>query len=246
MTLADKLDAEAAATDFETPQDAATEATATEKTQDPNTDLTTNVKALPKRLESDERGVLIGSSLEEEYRLAKAYSASGLMPKALNTTEKVLVALQICRELNLPPMQSVGKIMVIGGAPALFGDLPLALVKRSGLLRTMKEEFVDDGKGGVLAAICCVVRRGEDVPVSRTFSVSDARTAGLWNKPGPWTQYPKRMLQMRARSWALKDVFPDVLGGVGIVEWDETNAPDPEKNLATTLNETFLDAEVQS
>ncbi|MBX7147365.1 MAG: hypothetical protein K1X44_08690, partial [Alphaproteobacteria bacterium] len=31
---------------------------------------------------------------------------------------------------------------------------------------------------------------------------------------GPWTQYPDRMLQMRARSFALRDVFPDILLGL--------------------------------
>src|SRR5690606_39168844 len=35
---------------------------------------------------------------------------------------------------------------------------------------------------------------------------------------GPWTQYPKRMRQMRARAFALRDVFPDVLRGMPIAE----------------------------
>jgi len=45
-----------------------------------------------------------------------------------------------------------------------------------------------------------------------------AKTAGLLGKQGPWTQYPRRMMQMRARSWALRDVFPDVLRGMPIAE----------------------------
>lgn len=36
----------------------------------------------------------------------------------------------------------------------------------------------------------------------------------LWGKSGPWQQYPKRMLQMRARGFALRDKFADVLGGL--------------------------------
>ncbi|GIV50961.1 MAG: hypothetical protein KatS3mg038_1482 [Candidatus Kapaibacterium sp.] len=50
------------------------------------------------------------------------------------------------------------------------------------------------------------------------FRVKDAKLAGLWAKPGPWQQFPHRMLQMRARSWALRDTFPDVLRGVVAAE----------------------------
>jgi len=44
----------------------------------------------------------------------------------------------------------------------------------------------------------------------------------LWDKcgrngaPGPWQQYPDRMLQARARSFALRDTFPDVLLGLSM------------------------------
>jgi hypothetical protein len=37
-------------------------------------------------------------------------------------------------------------------------------------------------------------------------------------KQGPWGQYPKRMRQMRARAFALRDVFPDVLRGLPVAE----------------------------
>lgn len=48
--------------------------------------------------------------------------------------------------------------------------------------------------------------------------MEDARKAGLAGKQGPWTSYPKRMRQMRARAFALRDVFPDVLRGMPVAE----------------------------
>tara|TARA_R110002020_G_scaffold37892_1_gene114463 strand:- start:30 stop:494 length:465 start_codon:yes stop_codon:yes gene_type:complete len=45
-----------------------------------------------------------------------------------------------------------------------------------------------------------------------------AKKAKLWGKPGPWTQYPARMLQVRARAMALRDQFADVLSGIHIGE----------------------------
>ena len=48
--------------------------------------------------------------------------------------------------------------------------------------------------------------------------MADAKRAGLAGKSGPWTQYPRRMLQMRARGFALRDAFPDLLRGLVTAE----------------------------
>ncbi|MNR13270.1 hypothetical protein D3C85_1296650 [compost metagenome] len=87
----------------------------------------------------------------------------------------------------------------------------IALVRSSPLCEYIYE--TDDGE----TATCRVKRRGEEEQV-RTFSMTDAKLAGLLGKQGPWTQYPKRMRQMRARSFALRDVFPDVLKGMPVAE----------------------------
>jgi hypothetical protein len=59
--------------------------------------------------------------------------------------------------------------------------------------------------------------------------MEDAKRAGLAGKQGPWQQYPKRMLQMRARAFALRDVFPDVLRGVYVAE-EAADMP-PERDM---------------
>lgn len=65
----------------------------------------------------------------------------------------------------------------------------------------------------------CEAKRFGDAPVLRTFSVADAKRAKLWNKDQtPWITYPQRMLQMRARSWALRDTFADILKGIAVRE----------------------------
>lgn len=55
--------------------------------------------------------------------------------------------------------------------------------------------------------------------------------AGLANKGGPWKMFPKRMLQMRARGYAIRDAFPDILNGIITREEAEdyvTASPVPE------------------
>jgi len=122
-----------------------------------------------------------------------------------------MIAVQMGSELGLAPMQAIQNIAVINGRPSVWGDAMLALVKASPVCDDVIETF--EGEGDSLVAICVAKRKGK-APVESRFSVDDAKAAGLWGKSGPWQQYRRRMLQMRARGFALRDAFPDVLKGL--------------------------------
>ena len=122
-----------------------------------------------------------------------------------------LIAMQWGSELGLKPLQSLQNLAVINGRPALWGDAVIALVMASPVCEYVTED--DDGH----TATCRVKRKGAPEQ-TRTFSMDDAQKAGLAGKQGPWSQYPKRMRQMRARAFALRDVFPDVLRGMPVAE----------------------------
>ncbi len=155
---------------------------------------------------------LTPSSLAEAMEFAGMMSKSSIVPKDYqNNPGNILVAIQWGMEIGLQPLQSMQSIAVINGRPSIWGDAMLALVRSSGLLEAINEEVTD------LKAVCTIKRRGEQ-EVVREFSIQDAKQAGLSGKQGPWAQYPKRMLQMRARAFALRDVFPDVLRGVHVAE----------------------------
>jgi hypothetical protein len=155
---------------------------------------------------------LTPQSIDEALRMAEIMSKASIVPKDYQGNPgNILVAIQWGAEIGLPPLQAMQNLAVINGRPALWGDAVIALVRGSGLLDSINEEITAD------VATCTVKRRGEP-PAIRSFSVEDAKRAGLYGKQGPWQQYPKRMLQMRARAWALRDVFPDVLRGVHVAE----------------------------
>ena len=162
--------------------------------------------------EQKQQFTLAPQTIEEALKFAEMLSKSNLVPKDFQgNSGNILVAVQWGAELGLQPMQSMQNIAVINGRPSLWGDSVIALVKASPLCEYVIEEVTDNG------ATCKVKRKGELEQV-RYFTVDDAKKANLWGKQGPWSQYPKRMLQMRARSWALRDVFPDVLRGMPIAE----------------------------
>lgn len=125
-------------------------------------------------------------------------------------------------ELQIPPFLAMSNIAVINGRPTMWGDLMLGLVHRSGALEDIQEFFVK-GENGDLTAICQVKRRGKSV-TERKFSRKDADRARLTTKKGPHQDYPKRMLQLRARGFALRDAFPDVLTGLHVREVAEEDA----------------------
>lgn len=159
---------------------------------------------------------IVPTTMDEAYRLAKAICLAGMAPKGLDKPESCMVAIMHGMEIGLTPLTALQRIAVVNGRPTIWGDGAMSLVRASGLCEYVRERI--EGAGDNRAAVCEAQRRGEPEPIVRTFSVADAKRAGLWNKSGPWSQYPDRMLQMRARAFALRDGFADVLGGLYLRE----------------------------
>lgn len=160
------------------------------------------------------------ASLDEVQRFCAFLSKSSIVPPAYRgRPEDIFVALQYGAEVGLSPMQALQNVAVINGRPSLPCETMLALVRQSGLLESIQEATTEEiQKTGV--AWCEVRRKGQPYPIRHTYSIEDARRAHLWERRGkdgsdtPWTTYPYRMLQLRARSWCLRDGFSDVLRGL--------------------------------
>ena len=170
---------------------------------------------------------IVPQSMEEAYRIAVAVCAAGMAPKGLDEPNKALVAIMHGLEVGLTPMAALQRIAVVNGRPTIWGDGAIGLVRGSGACEFIHETI--SGEGDAMSARCEAKRRGEDKPIVGEFSVTDAKKAGLWGKSGPWTQYPKRMLQMRARAFALRDGFADVLGGLYLREEIEDEQRDARR-----------------
>lgn len=160
---------------------------------------------------------IVPQDFESAYRLATVVSKSGMAPKSLDSVEKCTVAIMHGLELGLTPMAALQSIAVVNGMPTIFGDGMVALVRASGLMEDLIETVESDQQGPTVA-VCKVKRRDQASWVVHAFTRAEAMKAGLWKKAGPWSQYPQRMMQMRARSWALRDAFADVLRGLTTAE----------------------------
>jgi len=159
---------------------------------------------------------MLPTSYQEATQYAKIIAGSGMVPRAYQgKPQDVFVAMQWGVSIGLHPLQALQNLSVINGKPSLWGDAALAMVQRHKDYQYIKETISTTSEG--LTATCIVKRANHDEHIS-TFSVEDAKKATLWGKAGPWTQYPKRMLQMRARAFALRNTFSDALMGVGVTE----------------------------
>jgi hypothetical protein len=162
------------------------------------------------------RGLAL-DTFEDAFRFSKLVATSDFAPKDFRgKPESCLLAIQHGAELGLSPMQSLQSIAVVNGRPSVYGDTALAVCKGSPVCEWVRETI--EGEGEHMVAVCQAKRRGDAQPVESRFGVAEAKKAGLWGKQGPWTQYPRRMLQMRARGFALRDAFPDVLRGLVTAE----------------------------
>jgi hypothetical protein len=156
-------------------------------------------------------------TFEDAYRFASAVAKSGLAPKGLETPEKILIALQAGLELGFSPMRALSAVAVVNGRPSLMGEAALAKIRQSGVCKH-GPTIATRGEGDKLAGVVRFQRDGMAEPIEVTFSVADAKRAGLWGKSGPWTQYPTTMLEWRAVARAAKLYFSDVLLGLALAE----------------------------
>jgi hypothetical protein len=155
---------------------------------------------------------LAPSSFSEAKQFAELIAQSDLAPKDYRGKPgNIIVAMSMGADVGLSPMQSLSSIAVINGKAALYGDALIAIVQASPDYEDIEETVLN----GVAT---CIVKRRNRTPTTRTFSRDDAKKAGLLGKQGPWTQYENRMLQMRARAFALRDAFADVLRGLQMAE----------------------------
>jgi hypothetical protein len=162
-----------------------------------------------------DRGIQL-RTFEDAYRFATAIAKSGLAPKGVETPEKILVALQAGLELGFSPLRALSAVVVVNGRASLMGEAALAKIRQAQVC-TFGPEVGTRGEGEKREGYA-KFSRDTNAPIEVTFTMADAKRAGLWGKSGPWTQYADDMLMWRAVARSCKRYFSDVLLGLTIAE----------------------------
>jgi hypothetical protein len=158
---------------------------------------------------------LFSKELAPHYmQMATKLANSQLVPKGLQgKPADIFLCMALGYQVGLSVEQSIQDIAVINGRPCVWGDAMLALCMSHPDFVDIIEQPLLNNDNAIIGYKCTVKRKGQ-TDKSQEFRLDDAKRAGLLGKPGPWTQYPSRMLQMRARSYAIRDKFADALKGL--------------------------------
>lgn len=170
------------------------------------------------------------SSLElapEAWKLASRVADTDFVPKALRgKPEAVLACILAGHEAGISPMQSLAKIHVVEGRPAMAAELMRALVLRAG-----HELWIEESTS---TRVIVAGQRAGSERVSRVaWTLDDAKRANLAGKNN-WKSYPRAMLLARATAELCRALFPDVLAGIShtieeLADGDDVDAPlEPE------------------
>jgi hypothetical protein len=168
-------------------------------------------------------------TFEQALTFANYLAESEMVPKQFRGKPgDCLIAMQWGYELRLKPLQALQSIAVINGKPGIYGDAGKAILLEHGC-------FIDEDDAELVRknsrARCKIIRPGRP-PTERTFSIEDAKTAGLWTKDGPWKNYPYRQLAWRAFWFAARDAAADLLRGMsGLEEVGDI----PEKHMGAAV-----------
>lgn len=175
---------------------------------------------------------LVPQDLDQAYRLSEALARAGdMVPETYrNQPMKIMAAIVKGMEVGLAPMQALASIAVINGRPAIWGDALRALVLRAGHMIDCEIE----GEGDRAVAVATLTR-ANGKKVVRRFSMTDAARAGLAKKPGPWTQYPLRMLMNRAIAFAVRDGAADALMGLQVADEVADYGPDRARDVTPRI-----------
>jgi hypothetical protein len=171
------------------------------------------------------------SSLElagDAWVLAQKIAATEFVPPPLRgKPEAVLACILAGHEAGISPMQSLAKIHVIEGKPAMAAELMRALVLQHG----HDIHFTETGNTRVTVT---GARRGSERPATQiTYTLDDAKRAGLADKPN-WRRYPRAMLTARATAELCRMLFPDVLAGISYTIEELTDGDNLDSDTGPT------------
>jgi len=164
---------------------------------------------------------ILPRSFSEAKDMAEYLGKSGLLPAAINKGPAAVYAIIAAgAELRLPPMAALRSFFIFNGTPRLWAEAQAAIV----VSRTDLCEYLYPVEQTATRCTWATRRRGHPAETRVSWDIERARRAKLDTKD-TWKAYPERMLSARAKSDLLRDIYPDLIGGLA-TEYDDS--PDVE------------------
>lgn len=143
--------------------------------------------------------------------MGQAFYESGMFPD-IRSAAQAVVKIQAGAELGFPPIYAMTKIYLVKGKVMVGAEAIGAKVKSSGRYDYRVTKHTDTE-----IAIQFYERNHDgkfDATYLSTFSIEEAKKAGVYADGGSWSKWPKAMLFARAISSGARIVCPEVISGV--------------------------------
>ncbi len=179
---------------------------------------------------------LIPKDVGEVQSLSTMLGKSPLVPHSLRGKPgDIAITIMTGMELGLPPMTALRLIHVVQGRPVMAAELIVACA-----LKASDCEYFRCVETTDKVATYETKRKGDPAPVRHSFTIEDAKRAGLLNKDN-WKKYPAAMLRARCKAALARDHYPDAAAGV--YSADEAQDIDPRTTVDAAEDVQAIDAE---
>jgi hypothetical protein len=159
--------------------------------------------------------------------------ASGIVPPETNIYQAIAIV-QAGKEIGIPPLQALRSMSFIRGRLSMSVQLQLAQGRRFGV--TMDEPKETDHS-------CTVTLHRGNESVTCSYTLDDAKKAGLVKPGGSYEKYLRQMLRWRAIGDGLRLIAPDAVMGLLSPEEAESlediTKPKTEQEIEAEFEEVF-------
>lgn len=143
--------------------------------------------------------------------------------------EGVFAVVAKARSLSIDPLDALN-----GGLYCVQGKVEMSAQMMNQLIRQAGHSITKDPKSDDKICVLHGKRADTQDTWTESFSIDDAKKAGIYKEGGPWTKYTKDMLFARALSRLARQLYPDVIKGC-YVEGEISQSLDAERNQAPVI-----------
>jgi hypothetical protein len=139
----------------------------------------------------------------------------------------IFAIIQKAKSLKISPVDALG-----GGLYFTNGKVGMSAEMMNTLIRSHGHSITKDTKSNDQICILHGKRADNGDTWTESFSIEDAKRAGIFKDATPWGKYPRNMCFNRALSNLARQLFPDVIKGCYEIDELKSFAEAPAQNFS--------------
>ncbi len=141
-------------------------------------------------------------------KVGESLFKSGLFPNVKNPFGAYAIV-QYGHELGIGPMTALQTMAIISGKICMAGQMMLSIALKNGVSYRILKDSDEE---------CQVSFKRDTLEYTSSFSIKEAKQAGIWRAQSGWEKFPRDMLFWRTVTRGLRRVAPDVILGLYAIE----------------------------